>query len=261
MDIVVLVKQTMDVELNIRVKEGNLVQDGMNYVISNWDEIAVEAAIQLTESSGGEVTLVTIGPESAAEILRKGLAMGAHQAIHILDPGFQGSDSFVYAKALSHALKGRKFDIVLAGKQSQDNDAGLTAGMLAEFLTIPQVSNVVKILVTNPSTLEVHRKGDLGTEITEVQLPVVLTANDSLTTPRLASLRGIMQAKKKTIETLDLASLGLSAADVGSQGAQTKVLQFFEPEGRKAGKIFKGDEAETTKQVLDLLVNEAKVFA
>ena len=262
MNIIVLIKQVVDVELNLRVKNEVLVEEGLNYVISGWDEVAIEAALQMVENAGtGEITLLTIGPKRAADALRKGLAMGADKAIHVLDPAFDGSDSFAYARGLAKILAGQSYDLVLAGKQSQDTDAGLTPSMLAEFLDLPQVSNIVKIEQMTSDKLLLHRKGDHGNEVVELTLPAVVTVNDSLFEPRLASLRGIMQSKKKPMDTLDLAAIGIDANEVGKAGRHTRIVRFLEPEARKDGQKFEGNEEETTKQVLNLLVNEAKIFS
>ncbi|MGK5092522.1 electron transfer flavoprotein subunit beta/FixA family protein [Deltaproteobacteria bacterium TL4] len=260
MEILVPMKQVVDVELNIRVKDGAIVEDGLNYVISSWDEVAIETALQISEQAGGEVTLVSIGPDRVTEALRKGLAMGAHKAIHVKDAAFNGSDSYVYAKALAKVLKKGSYDLVIAGKQAQDTDAGLTASMLAEFAGLPQAANVVKITGVNGGKLNLHRGGDNGNEVTELTLPALITVNDSLNEPRLASMRGIMQARKKPIEELNSAALGLGASECGKEGSQTSVVCFMEPDARKAGQKFEGAEEETTKQVLDLLVNEVKMF-
>ena len=261
MNIIVLVKQVIDVELNIRVKDNAVIEDGLTYVISNWDEIAIECALHIVAESGGEITLVTIGPSRATDALRKGLAMGAHKAIHVDDSSFDGSDSFVYAKALAKLLETQTYDLVIGGKQAQDTDAGLTSSMLAEFLSIPQVTNIAKIAEIGNEKMTVHRKGDNGSEVVEVSYPAVLTVNDSLNEPRLASLRGIMQAKKKPIETRDLQSLGLDSSSVGTAASPTNVVAVSEPEGRKAGQKFEGEEEEATKNVIDLLVNEAKILS
>lgn len=257
MNIIVLIKQVIDVELNIRVKNGALIEDGLNYVISNWDEIAIETALQIVESvNEGNITLITIGPDRAAEALRRGLAMGAHKAIHVMDSGFEGSDSFVYAKTFAKILENQSYDIILGGKQAQDTDAGLTMSMLAEFLDLPQVTNVSKIVSTGTSNLTVHRRGDHGSEVIELSLPAVLTVNDSLFEPRLATLRGFMLAKKKPLETVDLIDIGVESSMVGRAGRQTVVNRLIQPETRKAGRLFEGKEEETTKQVLEFLVNE-----
>ena len=261
MNIIVLIKQVVDVELNLRIKEGALVEEGLNYVISSWDEIAIEAALQIVETLGnGEITLLTIGPERAADALRKGLAMGADKAIHLLDSA-ESSDSFGYAQALAQFLATQTYDLIIAGKQAQDTDAGLTPSMLAELLNLPQVTNIAKLAEVTADKMLLHRKGDHGNEVIELTLPAVLSVNDGLNEPRLASLRGIMQAKKKPLETLDFAAAGIDPSQMGSEGRQTRIVCIHEPETRKAGQKFEGNEEDTTRQVIDLLVNEAKIFA
>jgi electron transfer flavoprotein beta subunit len=254
-------KQVPDVALNIKVKDGAVVEEGLSYVISSWDETALEAALQITEDVGGEVTLLTIGPDKAAESLRKGLAMGAHKAIHVKYNDAKQTDSFAYAKILQKVLEGRDYDLILTGKQAQDTDAGLTAPMLAEFLGLPQVTNIIRFSDVTEQNITLYRKGDHATEVLEMELPGVVTVNDSLNEPRLASMRGIMMAKKKPLEEIELDAIGVSADMSGAQGSMTEILQFDKPESRKEGKSFEGDETETVKQAMDLLVSEAKFLA
>lgn len=261
MEIIVPIKQVPDVALNIKVKDGAVVEEGLSYVISSWDETALEAALQITEEVGGEVTLLTIGPDKAAESLRKGLAMGAHKAIHVKYNDSKQTDSFAYAKILQKVLEGRKFDLILTGRQAQDTDAGLTAPMLAEFLDLPQVTNIIRFSDVSEQNITFYRKGDHATEVLEMELPGLVTVNDSLNEPRLASMRGIMMAKKKPLEEIELDAIGVSADMCGAQGSMTETLQFDKPESRKEGKSFEGDEADTVKQALDLLVREAKFLA
>jgi electron transfer flavoprotein beta subunit len=254
-------KQVPDVALNIKVKDGAVVEEGLSYVISSWDETALEAALQITEDVGGEVTLLTIGPDKAAESLRKGLAMGAHKAIHVKYNDAKQTDSFAYAKILQKVLEGREYDLILTGKQAQDTDAGLTAPMLAEFLGLPQVTNIIRFSDVSEQNITLYRKGDHATEVLEMELPGVVTVNDSLNEPRLASMRGIMMAKKKPLEEIELDAIGVSAEMSGAQGSMTEILQFDKPESRKEGKSFEGDETDTVKQAMDLLVSEAKFLA
>jgi electron transfer flavoprotein beta subunit len=261
LNILVPVKSVMDVDLNIRVKDGKVVEDGMNYILSKWDENAIEAALQLKEKHGGEVTVVSIGPDRAAEALRKALAMGADKAIHVNDPAAEGSDSFGFARILAAVAKKAAYDLILAGKQSQDTDMGGTGPMLAALLDWPVVANVIELEAATAQKFTVERQGHAGREVIEVTLPAVLTANDSLNEARLASLRGIMQAKKKPFETLKLADLGLGAGDAGAAGARVQVVEALPPKGRAAGKKFEGDAEEITRKVVDLLANEAKIFA
>ena len=261
MEIIVPIKQVPDVALNIKVKDGAVVEEGLSYVISSWDETALEAALQITEDVGGEVTLLTIGPEKAAESLRKGLAMGAHKAIHVKYNEAKQTDSFAYAKILQKVLEGREYDLILTGKQAQDTDAGLTASMLAEFLGLPQVTNIIRFSDVSEQNITLYRKGDHATEVLEMELPGVVTVNDSLNDPRLASMRGIMMAKKKPLEEIELDEIGVSVEMSGAQGSMTEVLQYDKPESRKEGKSFEGDETETVKQAMELLVSEAKFLA
>ena len=261
MEIIVPIKQVPDVALNIKVKDGAVVEEGLSYVISSWDETALEAALQITEEVGGEVTLLTIGPDKAAESLRKGLAMGAHKAIHVKYNDSKQTDSFAYAKILQKVLEGRKFDLILTGRQAQDTDAGLTAPMLAEFLDLPQVTNIIRFSDVSEQNITFYRKGDHATEVLEMELPGLVTVNDSLNEPRLASMRGIMMAKKKPLEEIELDAIGVSADMCGAQGSMTETLQFDKPESRKEGKSFEGDEADTVKEAVDLLVREAKFLS
>jgi electron transfer flavoprotein beta subunit len=262
LNIVVPVKSVVDVELNIRVRDGKIVEDGLNYILSKWDENALEAALQLKEANGGEVTAVTVGPERSGEALRKALAMGADKGVHVNDPAAQGSDAAGTAKILAKVIQRGPFDLVVTGRQAQDTDMGATGAALAELLGVPLCVNIVKIEPKSEGgKLSIRRKGDVGAEVIEVTLPALLTANDSLNEPRLASLRGIMQAKKKPMEVLTLADLGLQPGEVGAAGAGIEVVEFSPPPQRAAGKKFEGDPEEITRQVVELLANEAKIFA
>ena len=262
MKIIVPVKSVIDVELNIRVKDGEVVRDGLNFILSKWDENALEAALQLKEANDGEVTAVTIGPDRAGEALRKALAMGADKGVHVNDPAAAESDAFGNAKILAKVIQRGEFDLVITGRQSQDTDLGATGPVLAEMLGVPLVVNVIEI---DPAPaggkLNLKRKGDAGAEVIEVALPALLTANDSLNEPRLASLRGIMQAKKKPMDILTLADLGIDPGEVGSAGSGIEIVEFQPPPQRAAGKKFEGEPEEIAKEVVELLANEAKIFA
>jgi len=256
--ILVPVKQVMDVELNVRVAAGKVVEDGMTLVLSKWDENALEAAVQLKEAgTASEVVVVTVGPESAGETLRKAMAMGADRAVHVLDPAADGSDSLGVARVLAALGAKEKPDLILAGLQAQDTDMGGVGPMTAELMGIPCLSNVTKIEGTGP-TLTIHRRGDQGREVIAVTLPALITANDSLNQPRLASLKGIMMAKKKPMDTLTLENLG-AAGVAGAAHALTQIAEFQPPAARAAGRKFTGEPEVIAKEVFDLLVKEAKL--
>jgi electron transfer flavoprotein beta subunit len=258
--ILTTLKKVVDVELTIKVKDGAIIEEGLQYVMNAWDENAVEASVQLKEKNGAETTLVSIGGGDNSEIIRKAYAMGIEKGIHIEDPGLAKADSFAYAKVLQKVFEKGGYDLVITGKQAQDTDNGQTGIILAEYLNLPCVSNVVNIEVMDEKHIKVSRLGDAGTEIIEVELPAVVTVSDSINEPRLPQMRGIMMAKKKPINVMDLATLGASKEEVGGGSAKSEVVEFMATQARKAGKKFEGAAAEITAKVVDLLVNEASVL-
>ena len=247
-------------ELNIGVKNGAIIEEGLQYVMNAWDENAVEASVQLKENNGAETTLVSIGGEENTMIIRKGFAMGIENGIHVNDPALAQANSSTYARVLQKIYERGNYDLVISGKQAQDTDNGQTGSMLAEYLELPCVSNVIDIKVVDDTHIQVSRLGDAGTEIVELELPAIVTVNDSINEPRLPALRGIMMAKKKSIDVLDLSALGTSINELESISPQMEIIEFTAPEARKAGQKFEGDAAEITAQVVTLLANEAKVL-
>jgi len=259
--ILTTVKKVVDVELNINVDNGAIVEDGLQYVMNAWDENAVEATVQLKENNGAETTLVSIGGgEDNTKMIRKAYAMGIEDGIEIDDPALANADSFVFARVLQKVYEQGEYDLVISGKQAQDTDNGQTAIILAENLGIPCVSNVIAIDVADDQHIKVSRLGDAGTEIVDIELPAVVTVSDSINEPRLPAMRGIMLAKKKKIQSLDLASLGTSADEVGCGALKSEIVEFMKSETRQASQKFEGDPAEITTQVVGLLADEAKVF-
>ena len=261
MKILTTVKKVVDVELNINVDNGAIVEDGLQYVMNAWDENAVEATVQLKEKNNAETTLVSIGGgEDNTKMIRKGFAMGIENGIQIDDPALGKADSSVYAKVLQKVYEKGNYDLIVTGKQAQDTDNGQTGIMLAEYLGLPCASNVVAIEVMDDQHIKVSRLGDTGTEIIELALPAVVTVSDSINEPRLTQMRGIMMAKKKAIDVMDLAALGTSADEVGAATPKSEIVEFIAQEKRKGGQKFEGEAAEITAKVVGLLANDAKVF-
>ena len=260
MKILTTVKKVVDVELTIHVEDGAIVEDGLQYVINAWDESAVEASVQLKENNGAETTLVSIGGEDNIDIIRRCYAMGIENGIHVNDPALAEADSFTYAKVLQKVFEKGNYDLVITGKQAQDTDNGQTGIILAEYLGLPCVSNVIGIEVIDDQHIKVSRLGDAGTEIVELELPAVVTVDVSINEPRLPAMRGIMMAKKKAIDVMDLAALGTSNDEVGGATPKSEIVEFMVSKTRKAGQKFEGDAAEITAKVVDLLANEAKVL-
>lgn len=260
MKILTTVKKVVDVELTIHVEDGAIVEKGLQYVINAWDESAVEAAVQLKENNNAETTLVSIGGEDNIDIIRRCYAMGIENGIHVNDPALAEADSFTYAKVLQKVFEKGNYDLVITGKQAQDTDNGQTGIILAEYLGLPCVSNVIGIEVIDDQHIKVSRLGDAGTEIVELELPAVVTVDVSINEPRLPAMRGIMMAKKKAIDVMDLAALGTSYDEVGGTAPKSEIVEFIAQEKREGGQKFEGDAAEITAQVVNLLANEAKVL-
>ena len=260
MKILTTVKKVVDVELTIHVQDGAIVEDGLQYVINAWDENAVEASVQLKENHGAETTLVSIGGGDNADMIRRCYAMGIENGIHIEDPALAAADSFVYAKVLQKVYEKGDYDLVITGKQAQDTDNGQTGIILAEYLGLPCVSNVIAIEVVDDQHIQVSRSGDAGTEIVELELPAVITVDVSINEPRLPAMRGVMMAKKKKINVMDLAALGTSLDEIGGAAPKSEIAEFMKSDTRQGGQKFEGDAAEIAAKVVDLLANEAKVF-
>jgi electron transfer flavoprotein beta subunit len=259
--ILTTIKKVVDVELNINIENGAIVETGLQYVMNAWDENAVEASVQLKENNGAETTLVSIGGgEDNTKIIRKGFAMGIENAIQIDDPALADVDSPVFARVLQKVYEKGDYDLVITGKQAQDTDNGQTGIMLAEYLGLPCVSNVVAIEVLDDANVKVSRLGDAGTEIVELALPALVTVSDSINEPRLPQMRSIMMAKKKRIDVMDLAGLGTSFDEVGGAAPKSVVIEYIKSRTRQAGQKFEGDAAEITAKVVGLLSEEAKVF-
>jgi electron transfer flavoprotein beta subunit len=242
MNIVVLVKQVPDTwaERTLRPDDSRLDRASVDGVINELDEYAIEEGLRLAEAHGGEVTIVTMGPEKAAESIRKALSMGADKAVHLIDDGLAGSDALGTSAALAAVLGRTGFDLVLLGAESTDARMGVMAAMLAERLGVPQVSLASKVEVDG-SGLRVHRQADYGYDVMEATLPAMISVVEKINEPRYPSFKGIMAAKKKPVETLSLADIGIDAAEVGLAAAATEVVSFAARPPRQAGTVVKDD--------------------
>ncbi len=259
MKIIVCVKQVPDTEARIKIApEGNAIAEAdVNWIVSPFDEFAIEEALRIREAKGGEVILVSVGPERALSVLRNGLAMGADSAVHVKDPLFETTDTLGTARALAAAIQGlAPFDLVLTGQQGVGGDHSQIPGLLAEFLDLPQVSVAVKLEIADGKAV-VEREIEGARETWESSLPTVISAQKGMNEPRYASLKGIMAAKKKTIDVKDAAALGL---DAGALAPRTKVVAMELPPARTPVKMLEGDPETQAKELLRLLHEEAKVI-
>lgn len=258
MNIVVLIKRVPDTETRIQIKNGKVVTDGIAWIISPYDEYAVEEALRLIEKHTGKVTLLLLGPEEAKETIRKGLALGADDAVHLNDPAFLTGDPTTTARVLSAALKSMPYDLILAGKQAVDEDNAQVALRVAELLDLPHVNSVIKLdLSDDKKSARCLREVDGDRDIAETSLPALITAQQGLNEPRYPSLKGIMGAKKKPITDWKAADLGI---DPASLDAKLETVKLEPPPARPPGKIIPGDAATATKELVRLLHEEAKVI-
>lgn len=260
MKIAVLIKQTPDTETKANLGPKGLESSGVKFILNPYDEFAVEEAIQLRDKLKGEAVVVSLGPDRVVEAMRTALAMGCDTGVHVKvsDDELKKLDSFTVAKALAEALKKHgPFGLILAGKQAIDDDALAVPQMVAEFLELPRATVVSKMTIAaDGKSAKVHRAVEGGAEeVVELPLPAVIAAHKGLNTPRYASLPGIMKAKQKKVEVLDLAALGISADD-----AKVTYEKFELPPEKAPGKIFKGSAQELAQQIVHHLRNEAKVI-
>jgi electron transfer flavoprotein beta subunit len=238
MNIVVCVKYVPDAtgDRTFDASDNTVDRVGVDGLLSELDEYAVEEALKITEASDGEVTVLTVGPEQASDAVRKALQMGAHKGVHVSDEAIAGSDSVATSLVLAKAIEKLDYDLVLCGLASTDGSMSVVPAMLAERLGLPQVTLVSEVSVDG-STVTGRRDGDTATETISAQLPLVVSVTDQTNEPRYPSFKGIMAAKKKPVESWSLADLGVDASQVGLDAAWTTVTSFEARPPRTAGTI------------------------
>lgn len=249
MKIVVCVKHVPDATAARSFLPDNTVdRASVDGVLSELDEYAVEAALQIRDAGEGEVTALTVGPEPARAALSKSLQMGADAGVHVLDDAIHGSDAIGTSLVLANALQRIGFDLVVCGMASTDGGMSVLAPMLAERLGVAQVTYAAEVSV-HGTTVRARRDGDVAVETVEATLPVVLSVTDQANEPRYPSFKGIMSAKKKPVETLSLADLGIEPSDVGLAAARSQVESYEARPPRTAGTIVTDDGAAADKLV------------
>ena len=238
MNIVVCVKYVPDAtgDRTFDPSDNTVDRVGVDGLLSELDEYAVEEALKITEASDGEVTVLTVGPGQASDAVRKALQMGAHKGVHVCDDAIAGSDSVATSLVLAKAIEKLEYDMVLCGLASTDGSMSVVPAMLAERLGVPQVTLVSEVSVDG-STVTGRRDGDTATEMISASLPVVVSVTDQTNEPRYPSFKGIMAAKKKPVESWGLADLGIEPSQVGLDAAWSKVTSFEARPPRTAGTI------------------------
>lgn len=255
MDIVVFIKQVPDIgEVKIDPVTNNLIRQGIPSVINPFDKNALEEALLQREKHGGKVTVLTMGPPQAKEALKECLALGADEVIHLSDGAFGGSDTLATSKALAAATrKIGQYDLIICGKQATDGDTAQVGPETAEFLGIPQVTNVAALSIEG-DIATVKREQECGYENLQVKLPVLLTVTKVINEPRLPSIKGKMKANKAEIPVWTAQDIGVTREDVGVKASPTRVAKIFNLTQRKQGEIIKDMNVEdAVKRLLDRL--------
>ena len=218
------------------------------------DEYTLEAALKLVEKDGGEITLLAVGPAGALDAIRKGLAMGATKAVHVQDDSIAGSDIPATVTVLTAALKKLEYDLVLAGADTSDGQAGVVAAALAARLGLPYLSYAALIEpAADTKSVKVRRLSATGYDVLEAPTPALIMGTQLLGDPRYPSLRGIMQARSKEVQTWSLGDLGVEAAKVGAKAATTKVLGAEPPPERAGATVVREAPDAAVEKVVEFL--------
>jgi electron transfer flavoprotein beta subunit len=236
MKIVVLVKQVPDsgAERNLRSDDNTVDRGSASNVINEMDEYAIEEALQVQAAHGGEVVILTVGPDRATESIRKALSMGPDSAVHISDDALHGSCAVATSKVLAAAIDQLSPDLILCGAESTDGRVQVMPHMIAERLGVAALTGARKLTVDG-SQLTAERQTDEGYEVVTASTPAVVSVWDTINEPRYPSFKGIMAAKKKPVQALALADLGVDAGEVGFAGATSQVVEFSKRPPRSAG--------------------------
>ena len=260
MNISVFVKRVPDTESRIRIRQDGpgIIEEGLSFVISPYDEYAMEEALRIREARGGSVRAVSIGREDAVSVLKKCLAMGADEAVLVRDDLPETYDGLRTARIIARVAE-KKFpdsDLLLFGRQSVGADNALVPAMAAELLGLPHVGVVTK-LEWGDGEATALREIEGGLEKVRFTLPAVLSAQKGLNEPRYETLKGIMAAKKKPIPVITLEELGLTAEALAPS---ITAVELAAPSERKAGTILEGDPIAAARRLVEILHGEAKVF-
>jgi len=256
MKIAVCVKEVPDAAVNKRIDPNTKRLDRSGEgALNHFDTQAVEEALKLKEAQGdGEVVLVSMGPASALDSLRKALAMGADRAVLVTDEAAAGSDLVATSRALAAALEREGADLVIFGQQANDSDGAVLWSAVADRLRRPVISQVAELTVAD-GKVRGKRQTEFGYDVIEAPLPAVVAVSDAINEPRYPSLKGIMGAKKKPQETLSASDLGLDADALGEQGSRTTVIALGDPPPRgEARKI--EDDGNAAQQIVDFLAEK-----
>ena len=256
MEILVCVKRVPDSaenEIEPKADGSDIRREDLVYSVNEWDNYAVEEAIQIVDRVGGSVTVATVGDEESEEVVRREMAMGANGGLMLVDPAFAGSDGRGVAAILKAAVQKGTYDLVLCGAQADDG-AAQVGGMLAAMLDWPYASLVNRIEVADAKTLKIGREIEGGNqEISAIDLPCVLSIQTGINEPRYVGIRGIRKVASVEIPVMNAAALGVDPAAVGRAGARVQRLDYFVPPAGAGAEMLQGSAAEIAAKLTELL--------
>jgi electron transfer flavoprotein beta subunit len=261
--ICVLVKEVPDAAVQKRIDSNTMRLDRSGEKNLNpFDTHAIEAAMQIKEGGAipvDEVVAVTMGPDSAVRALHKAVALGADRSVHLSDGALAGSDVCATGFALAKVLEAESPDLVLLGQQSDDGECYTIGAVVADHLQMPSLTQVIKIEVTD-GTLRCERQAEYGYDTVQVELPAVISVGDAINEPRYPSLKAIMGAKKKPLDSKATGDVGIDAGMVGETGSKTSVLALNPPPAKEAGEIIEDEDTNETVEKIVAWLDERKLI-
>jgi electron transfer flavoprotein beta subunit len=258
MNIIVLIKQVPDTtEVKLDPKTGNLIREGIESIINPDDRHAIEAALNLRESTGGKITVISMGPPQTIDAISEAMGMGADKGILLSDMAFAGADTWATSYTLGKAIKKvGKYDLILCGRQAIDGDTAQIGPQVADYLNLPQVTYVSKIEKIEKKTIMVIRQLEDGFERVQCTLPALLTVIGELNMPRYPMIGNLVDAckEKAPIKVWNAADIGAKANELGLEGSLTHVIKTFAPKFKREGEIIEGD----IKEAVNVLVGKLR---
>jgi len=256
MEILVCVKRVPDTaenEIEVNSDGSDIERDDLVYSVNEWDNYAVEEAIQIKDNVGGSVTVVSVGDEESEEVVRREMAMGADNGILLSDDAFEGSDGKGIATLLKAAVEKGKYDLILTGAQADDG-AAQVGGMLAAMLDLPYASLVNKVEIVDDKKIKVGREIEGGNqEMNEIDLPCVLSIQTGINEPRYVGIRGIRKVASVEIPVHGAGDLGVATDAVGAAGAKVECLDYYVPVLGEGAEMLEGSTDEIVEKLIELL--------
>ncbi len=264
MKILVCLKQVPDADSTFRVNAAKtwVETDGLSFQVNDYDRYALEAALQIKDGGDAEVTVISVGPDRVSQALKTALAMGADRAIHVNDPGAEGSDALGTARILCAAASGEGFDLIFTGFQAEDDNLALVGPSLARLLGVPCATAIVGLeLLEGGGAVRVKRELESNRlQVVDLDLPALVTVQTGINHPRYASLKGIMAAKRKETRTVTLAELQVPPERVGRAGAPVRLGAMAPPPKGGGGEILQGSTETVVADLVRRIHEKTGVF-